>query len=175
MSGVLFSPHSDDETLFAFYTVLRHRPRVVICFPSVRDYGHTSIRYYESRLAMTLAGAPGVTQWHAEDGPELEALMRRWDRGSLTDTVWAPSPEASHPQHVLVARAALELFGDRVRQFHTYDENGKVCRGRKVAIEPGWEDIKRQALRCYETQIRHPRAGQFFEEARFELDEYEVP
>lgn len=174
MSGVLFSPHSDDEALFACYTVLRHRPTVVICFPSERDYGNTNVRYHESRMAMFGCGVRDVVQWHARTAEDLAALMRRYDEVAQPAVAWAPSEEASHMQHAQVAVAAQAVFGDRVRQYHTYDHAGKVRRGRKVPIEPGWEDIKRASLRCYETQIRHPRAGKFFEEARYELDEYEA-
>ena len=85
MSGVLFSPHADDETLFAAYTVLRHRPRVVICFPSERDYGETQVRADESRAAMRLLGVTDVDQWHATGPGDLVDAMKAYRRA------WAPS------------------------------------------------------------------------------------
>lgn len=167
MTGVLFAPHADDETLFAAYTILRHRPAVVICFPSVRDYGDTDERTAESRAAMAILGAYAVEQW---PGGDIEKAMRVLNaRVAHLDRVWAPHPQASHPEHQAVAAAAAAVFGDRVSTYHTYDACGKVRAGHTVPIEDGWPDLKRRALRCYETQIQHPRARMFF---AWDLTEY---
>lgn len=172
MTRVLFAPHSDDETLFAFYTVLRYQPRIVVCFPSERDYGETNVRTLESREAMRLAGVEDVEQWYARSVDELWAAMIAYEAKVHPSEVWAPHPQSSHPHHVMVGVEARKVFGDRVRTFHTYDADGKVRTGRKVAVEDGWADRKRQALACYRTQLTHPRARIFYDEQRFELDEY---
>lgn len=172
MTRVLFAPHSDDETLFAFYTVMRHQPRIVVCFPSERDYGNTHTRMEESRSAMRLVGITDVVQWHTKDLDDMRRLMRSYDAQFHPEAVWAPHPAASHVHHVIVATAAAEVFGDRLSRYHTYDAAGKVRAGSIVAVEPGWADLKRKALRCYRTQVTHPRARIFYDESRFELDEY---
>jgi len=56
----------------------------------------------------------------------------------------------------------VEVFGNRVRQYHTYDSGGKVRTGNPIPHEPGWAERKRVALSCYATQIAHPRARRFF-------------
>lgn len=158
-SAVLFSPHADDETLFAAFTLLRHRPRVVICFPSAGDYGETWERTEESRDAVGMLGAGPVEQW---DGDELVAKMRELDQRERPERVFAPAELASHPDHVAVARAARAVFGQRVTAFHTYDAGGKVRSGTPAPFEPGWIEHKLRALARYKTQIQHPRAHAFF-------------
>ena len=159
VAGVLLSPHNDDEALFAAFTILRHRPRVVVCFQSERDYGDPAAREAESREAVELLGAAGFEQW---TGGDLVAAMRDLDARMHPARVWAPAEQASHPQHVAVARAAREVFGERVIPFHTYDETGKVRTGKLVPYEPAWVHQKLRALCRYQTQATHPRAGAFF-------------
>lgn len=158
-SGALFSPHNDDETLFAAFTILRHRPRVVVCFPSAGDYGDSALRESETREAMTVLGAAAVEQWQ---GGDLVAQMRAFDARVAPARVWAPSFEASHPDHRAVALAALEVFGDRLTTFHTYINGTKVRQGDPVPFEPHWVPQKLRALLRYPSQIVHPRAHQFF-------------
>lgn len=164
--AVLFSPHADDEALFAAFTILRYHPHVVICCPSSGDYGETEIRTAESRDAVTLLGGTGVEQW---DGIGIEDMMRKLDERMRPTVVFAPDPQASHPDHRAVAGAAANVFGKRLRRFHTYDDDGKVRDGSPVPFEEPWLDVKRAALACYRTQIAHPRARTFFE---WDLVEY---
>lgn len=157
--GVLFSPHADDETLFAAFTILRHRPAVVICYPSERDYGSTEARLAESREACAILGATGVEQWQ---GGDLVEQMRAYDEQYQPVRVWAPDERASHADHVAVARAAREVFGDRLTTFHTYVGDTKIRDGRLAPYEPEWVYAKLRALTRYETQATHPRASAFF-------------
>jgi hypothetical protein len=157
--GVLFSPHADDEALFASFTIIRHRPRVVICFPSSGDYGETATRTDESRRAVATLGGGPVEQWN---GQAIERRMREYDAQFHPARVWAPHARASHPDHVAVAEAAARVFGDRLTRFHTYMEAGKVRDGDPVPFEASWLPRKREALACYATQLEHPRARKFF-------------
>jgi hypothetical protein len=157
--GVLFSPHNDDETLFAAFTIQRHRPRVVVCFPSPANYGDAAMRADESRLAVGVLGGAAFEQWA---GGDLVAQMRELDARVRPTRVWAPDPRASHPDHVAVARAAREVFGSRLTTYHTYDEAGKVRDGQLVTFEPEWVYHKLRALILYESQATHPRAFKFF-------------
>lgn len=163
MKRVLFSPHSDDETLFAAFTILRYRPHVVICFGSAGDYGSTEERAAESRAAGDILGAASVSQW---DGGDIEARMREYDAAEHPSLVFAPTTRTSHPDHLAVARAAAAVFGDRLRTFHTYElRDGvpvKIDSVHRVEYEPEWVLAKLRALSRYETQIRHPRACGFF-------------
>lgn len=164
---VLLSPHSDDETLFAAFTIIRHRPRVVICFPSSGDYGDTDTRTQESREAVAILGGGDVEQW---DGQAIEQRMRELDARLHPTIVFSPDMDASHPDHRAVAAAAAMVFGARVRWYHTYNDMGKVRAGEPVPFEAGWPARKRDALACYRTQRQHQRARVFFEQ--FDLAEY---
>jgi hypothetical protein len=169
-SGILFAPHHDDETLFAAFTLIRHRPRVVVCFPSAGDYGDTATRWAETVAAVRALGAVPHEGWMGD--LSLGDQMRAIDRYEHPDVVWAPHPHASHPDHVAVAQMAETVFGDRVRWYHTYTEDGKVRQGQPVEHEPAWTRRKLEALACYRSQIGHPRANQFF---MADLYEYEEP
>lgn len=157
--GVLFAPHNDDETLFAAFTILRHRPDIVVCFPSSGDYGDSATREAETREAMTVLGGGHVEQWQ---GGDLTAQMRAYNERIRPARVWAPHEASSHRDHVLAARAARSVFGNRVQHYHTYDLEGKVRRGHPVEFSPEWVSQKMRALLRYESQIAHPRASQFF-------------
>lgn len=167
-SAVLFSPHADDETLFASAAVMTDHPRVVICFPSTRDYGETEARAAESREAVAILGGCGVEQW---DGVSLAERMRAYDAKWSPSTVWAPHAKASHPDHIAVSAAAVDVFGSRVKFFHTYDHRGKVRIGTPAVTPDGWIERKLRALACYRSQMAHPRASQFFAADLFEYVE----
>jgi glycosyltransferase involved in cell wall biosynthesis len=159
MTSVLFAPHNDDECLFAAFTILRHRPRIVVCYPSSGDYGDPTSREAETRDAMTILGGDPVEQWR---GGDIKQQMRELDERAKPQIVFAPSRRCSHPDHIAVAEAAVSVFGKRVRAYQTYDENGKVTAGRCVPFESEWVGSKLRALARYESQIKHPRAHHFF-------------
>lgn len=173
--AVLFEPHADDGVLFAAFSIIRHRPRVVTCYPSEGDYGDTATRAAETAKAVGLLGGGPCEQWN---GYPIEEQMRELDARLRPTIVFAPSPESSHAQHVGVADCARRVFGGapgRLRQYHTYRQleggagHAKVRRGELVPHEPGWAERKRIALACYRTQLAHPRARRFFED---DLAEY---
>lgn len=168
-NAVLFAPHADDEALFASFVLQRARPRVVICFPSVRDYGDTFTRAEESRQAAAILGAGPVEQW---TGLELKERMRELVAAhGMPAEVWAPSLDASHADHVAVAAAALEVFGSLVRRYHTY--NGARVRGGREIVPPAPDAIERKirALACYRSQLAHPRSSAFFLDDQREHEE----
>lgn len=159
MNRVLFSPHNDDETLFAAFTILQYRPRVVVCYPSTGDYGDSEVRTRETADAVSVLGAPSWEQW---GGGDILTNMQRYDATFHPSKVFAPSSRTSHPDHRRVAVAAQSVFGDRVTRYHTYDEHGKVRDGTPAPYEPIWIQHKLRALARYESQITHPRACKFF-------------
>jgi len=181
---ILFSPHNDDEALFASFTILRYHPHVVVCLPSTRDYGCPLEREEESRAALDILDAGGFTQWkdHIPTVPyrvprpsaahlasaRVARRMLKIAEEMRPERVWAPSLDCSHRDHLLVAQAALSVFGDRVETYQTYNAKGKV-RGDEVPYERAWLDRKIAALACYRTQIVHPRARDFFD---WDLREY---
>jgi glycosyltransferase involved in cell wall biosynthesis/LmbE family N-acetylglucosaminyl deacetylase len=169
-NALLFAPHADDETLFAAFVLQRARPRIVVCFPSVRDYGDTFTRAEESRAAAAILGAGPVEQW---SGGDLAARMRALvEVHGMPSEVWAPSLEASHADHVAVARAAVEVFGSAVRRYHTYRDGARVVGGREIVPE-ATDAIERKirALACYRSQLAHARASAFFLDSQREYEE----
>jgi glycosyltransferase involved in cell wall biosynthesis/LmbE family N-acetylglucosaminyl deacetylase len=169
-NAILFAPHADDETLFAAFTLQRARPRIVICFPSVRDYGDTYHRAEESRQAAAILGAGPVVQWQ---GGDLAARMRELvEAHGAPSEVWAPSANASHADHVAVAAAALEVFGADVRRYQTYQGEERVREGREVPPPtPAAIERKIRALACYTSQLTHPRSSAFFLHDQREYEE----
>lgn len=159
MTRVLFEPHSDDAALFAAFTVLEYRPRIVTCFGSAGDYGSTEERAAETADAMSVLGAKFCEQWA---GGDLVAQMRELDERVKPSLVFAPSAQASHAEHVAVSLAARFVFGDRLRCYHTYDAGGKVRDGTAAPFRPEWIQAKLRALARYPSQIKHPRAHVFF-------------
>lgn len=171
---LLLSPHADDESLFAAFTIIRHRPHVAICYPSPADYGETATRLEESRRAVALLGGGPVEQLPGVDlestAAQLVPKFRELDGRIRPLRVFAPSDDTSHPDHAAVAQAAAIVFGDRLTHFQTYNFAGavqgaiaKVRVGEPVPFDAGWSERKRAALACYKTQLAHPRARQFFE------------
>lgn len=162
MTSVFFAPHNDDEALFGAFTIIRHRPHVVVCFPSARDYGDTERRRDESSQACAVLGAASLTQW---DGTDLQVRMRLIDEHAKPSRVFAPHETTSHPDHYAVFEAASRVFGDRLVRYHTYD-GGPAHKIRQpsleVPFEPAWIEMKLRALLCYRTQLQHPRAAAFF-------------
>lgn len=156
---ILLSPHCDDETLFAAFTILKYRPRIVICCSrSDGDYGDVLVREAETREAMSILGGDPVEFW---PGDYLVDRMRNLDLNVKPSLVFAPNIIASHPDHYAVAEAAAQVFGARLRTYHTY-AGGRVRDGREAPYESGWVQAKLRALARYESQAAHPRAGAFF-------------
>lgn len=187
MSALLLSPHNDDETLFAAFTIIQHRPDVVVCFPSSGDYGDPMVRLSETDHALRILTSRtdyAIDQLAA--GVDLRAEFRVIDEDRRPDVVFAPHVNSSHDDHVAVALAANAVFGARVRWYHTYGYGwgllepgmihqrglGKIREGIKIAPKPEWVELKLRALLCYQSQIRHPRASQFF---TWDLLEYMEP
>jgi len=179
---LLLSPHNDDEALFAAFTVAAEMAHVVVCFRSPRHYGDPGTREAESRQAVALLG--GTFEQREDVGEdrcdpaaravELLAWARAYDAKHRPERVWAPDALASHPEHVAVALVARQVFRGRLTTYCTYvlgtsDEPRRVTSARPVAPDPRHVSAKLRALSCYESQIRHPRAGQFF---TWSLDEW---
>lgn len=163
---IFFEPHADDLALYGSFSVLHYRPQLVVtCVESSGDYGDTDVRHAETRDAMAILGADRCQQWRFASGSsavEIAEQMRDVERHWRPSLVFAPNRKASHPDHVAVAEAAAEVFGVRLRTYHTYDANGKVRDGIEAPYEPVWIQSKLRALARYESQITHPRACEWF-------------
>ena len=83
--AVLFAPHGDDETLFAFYTLLRVKPHVVVVLEG------EPVRRKETAAAMEIAEVSWTQLAYSEVNP---------DWGDIADTL---DDIASRAQIVITA------------------------------------------------------------------------
>jgi LmbE family N-acetylglucosaminyl deacetylase len=150
VSAVFLAPHPDDEALFGAFTLLRHKPHVIVCTDRGID-----------RLAETAAacGILGVTfeQWHDPIDELVYALEeRRYER------IFAPQPEVhGDPDHNAVGQMAYRHFGAAVTHYMTYTTAGK-SKGRRVEYELPWIGLKLRALACYPSQYGDPSHAPHF-------------
>jgi LmbE family N-acetylglucosaminyl deacetylase len=171
---LLLSPHCDDETLFASYTLLRHKPSVLICFNGrrARHLPRDHEREAETEAAMKILGCKVVfarVQCDPADWYELEAAVKPMD----PTEVWAPLPEpGGNLGHNGVGNLAARLWPDRTIFYTTYsgEDNWRSAIGTPVASEPKWADKKLRALDCYASQKMKPDTAFHFSRS---LGEYE--
>ena len=158
---LLLSPHNDDETLFASFTILREAPAVIVVYDSfiqtARGYPGCDwkTRRHETEAALSILGVSkigflGLRDDRATDTAALKAAL---SVAGEFETVYAPAVEqGGHEQHNTVGRIAAEVFPNVV-SYMTYTNRGKST-GIPVPFDPEWTLLKLKALACYESQIR---------------------
>lgn len=178
MTAILFSPHNDDETLFAFYQCVRYKPLVVICLRSYRqaieqggpDY---TVREAETVCAMEHAGVPALIQWDIPDTDpsptELAIRMVELVQEHKPKIIIAPAFEpGGHEDHNMIAASAHGLCepfptGITLKRYLTYQRGKDRSRdGVQVVGDMLEEEAKLKALLCYDSQIRHPQTSAWF-------------
>lgn len=170
-ASLFLSPHNDDETLFAAFTLLRYKPLVVICLRSQvqedRGYGITAaMREAETRQAVQVLGCD-LIQWPFSDAdPDWDALRARLQNLDGGDRVFAPAVEdqgIGHPHHDKLGQLADDVFGrDNITHYLTYTQHGKSTWGTEVPYELPWIGRKLRALSCYTSQYGHPSCQEHF-------------
>ncbi len=181
MSAILFSPHNDDETLFAFYTMVRYQAECVVVLRSVRQErqqaGPTAaVRERETECATRIAGVPYI-QWRefADDNPDWEALelmLRAFVLISKPDVVIGPAwEEGGHEDHNGLARIVERLHGNHALvQYLTYKRgHGRSTEGTEIIPTVAQWAQKRAALLCYQSQANHPPTASWFSEDQREF------
>lgn len=164
MTAILLSPHNDDETLFAGFSVLRHRPHVVTCLTSWTQAGRggpdRERREEETKRALYHLQAPSWQQLPVrDDSPDWEmlaALLKQIDSEQHYDLVIAPAFEnGGHEQHNMVAALAEETFGSlRLLRYHTYVRGaGKTRSPTEVTFDHEMAARKLHAMAEYDSQI----------------------
>ncbi len=173
MKAVLFAPHNDDETLFAFYTMRRYQAEVVVVLRSHRQNAlggpHFSTRERETLCATEIAGVSYV-QWTAfsdiePDWLEVARYMQQHVIDAEARIVIAPAwEEGGHEDHNAVAEIALELKGPFfLMPYLTYRRGeGRSTDGREIHPTDEESDLKAAALRCYHSQLKHPQCASWF-------------
>ncbi len=173
--NLFVSPHNDDEALFGAYVCIPHKPLVVVVLRSFVEAGWVdgpgyAERELESEASCKVLGCE-LEQWtHEDSNPDWDAVRASME-ALEPERVWAPLPEpGGHPHHNVIGEMALELWPQTVF-YSTYTHKyGKTTTGDLVTPEPGWEEIKRRAMSCYASQIRHPNTQVAF--TGWAIDEY---
>jgi LmbE family N-acetylglucosaminyl deacetylase len=161
---LFLEPHPDDGALFGAYTLLRHKPLVITCLRAdVQEHrGHqitASTREEETKRAMQILGCEWRQLPVSESAPsidDLEAWFSRLREEHQPERVWAPAVEHNgHDHHNMVGQSAWNIFGVAVRPYMMYQRGSGRSRGKTAVIPtPGERSLKRQALQCYESQIK---------------------
>ena len=173
MSDLALLPHNDDE-LFCSYTLLRHHPHVVVCLKAdVQKHRGTGItaemREAETQCSMNILGCTWGQMPVSELLPDTDRIIEHLaerDYVHAPERVWTPAvEEGGHEHHNLIGQIALDVFGDRVIPYMTYRRGFGRSRGKTVVIPtPGERSLKREALNCYESQIKLENTRFWFSE-----------
>ena len=164
--NILLSPHNDDETLFASYTIIKEKPLVVVVFDGHLQArrGHDDItptrRRLETHDALKCLGHTNSVNFLGLRDDALVTVddivfrLRSCIDLNSIERVYAPVHDADgHAQHNLVAQAGAILSPD-VASYCTYTRGGGKQRSdNEVIPESGdWIRRKHNALACYESQ-----------------------
>ena len=176
---VLLAPHNDDESLFAAFTLLRHRPHVVVCLRSYANGSRYPTREIETAAAMRVLGCtweqwpfPDLDVPWAEVREQIFDLPLRYDRCFAPYPRWAanghqrgslPGNGFGVQQHDPIGEWAREAFDLRYTGYLTYTRwAGKDRQGVPVVYEEGWAERKIAALACYTSQLADPSTAPHF-------------
>ena len=156
MTALFLAPHHDDETLFGAFTLLRHKPTVLVCLEGDER------RVSETNAAMEILGCPCETSGVAEEATRLGhpdnslALL-------YPERVFAPKPSAGgNGDHNRVGELAASFWPGQVTFYTTYTVDGKQTGSTLVPYAPEWIGLKLRALACYESQFEQPGRATHF-------------
>lgn len=171
---VLLSPHNDDETLFACYTLLVVQPLVLVCLRAPEAYGPPEMREAETAAAMDVVGCQWRQLEFSADEPDWDGMRDLVAPYlAVAGKVFAPFPEPlGHRQHNRVGELALELRPDAILYTTYTHREGRTIGPEIVDPPPGGEQVKHDALRCYRSQAADPRTAVHFQRP---LTEYRAP
>lgn len=158
---LLLSPHPDDETLFAAYTIMREKPLVVIVtHPTLQGYNGYE-RLMESYKAMQILGAPVAFLGIPEHELDFSRLWNALKIFKGYDTVYAPALDGGHEHHDLVYKVAKKVFST-VRTYRTYGKDETRATGEEVIPTAQELILKQRAMNCYKTQIENELTAHYF-------------
>lgn len=173
---VLFiEPHQDDATLYGFYTLLRVKPLIVsvtssFIQPERGEIGcDAETRNREAIEAAKIAGCP-IVFLNIRDTELTEEILRDRLKGFNPETVYIPAQhENGNPQHNLIGKVALELFGtQKCEQYCTYERGDfNIVKG-SYEVKPihNEADLKNKALDCFRSQLNLPSTRPHFDAVR---------
>jgi LmbE family N-acetylglucosaminyl deacetylase len=155
---VLISPHNDDETLFAAFTLLREKPLVIICTDGWIQWERGdpvtwTERREESRKASKILGVEVVFLGIRDTRLTEQALEAALQPYVTHEQAYAPALQGGNAQHDLVSRVAQRLYPN-LTQYMTYTPTELWTKGSKEIVPTPEElALKNEALSCYRSQI----------------------
>lgn len=169
---MFIAPHNDDEALYGAYTLMRYKPLVIIVTdsyiqPERGDIGcDADTRRKETIAAMKLVGCP-VLFLGIKDTELTEELLRERLSGLNPETIYIPAIQGGNPQHDLIGKVGLDMFGKACERYCTYTKTELHTTG-------GWElkptyaemKLKNQMLDCYKSQLELPSTAPHFKAVR---------
>lgn len=179
MRTLVLAPHHDDETLFAAFLVQRHSADIIVCFRPVMEherYGQPEKeRIHEFHLACDHLRAGNVRTLGLSNDSQDDMLVRDLPT-HIRDAahalhphgygrVYAPAHEiGGHPQHGIVASAAVHVFGPaHVEHYTTYTRHGgRTTTDRQVDFDARMVSRKLRAMSAYRSQIEHASTRGWF-------------
>ena len=177
---LFLAPHSDDETLFGAYTIMREKPLVFIVTEShiQTNRGEKGCdgdtRWEESKRAMELLGT-SVVRLGIKDFELTKGQLLNFFKFTLSgfEEVYAPALQEGNPHHDIVGEAAQEIFGKKVKFYSTYKKGEWFSKG-NIEVVPTEEEfeLKKKALNCYTSQLNLTSTRPHFEAAIRERSEW---
>ncbi len=164
---LLLAPHSDDEALFASYTILRLKPVVVICTDYDGSRGPTSQeRRGESIEAMKILGAKVIFLGIPERELTQKSLLDNLKGIRSRLEIYAPAVQGGHPHHDLVGSSVCASI-----RYSTYTKTSLHPSGDVEIVPTDKEfELKKMALACYKSQWKlNPQHFEAVLEARSEF------
>jgi LmbE family N-acetylglucosaminyl deacetylase len=161
---ILLSPHPDDETLFAAFTILREKPLVVVVTYPTLQGNNGDERLLESYKAMKILGAPVCFLGIKEDALTEENLREKLQVFTHTeiDVAYIPEyEEGGNPHHNLVNKIGREMFGN-TKNYKTYTDLNDRTIGREIIPTSEELELKKLAMNCYVTQKQNANTAHYF-------------
>jgi LmbE family N-acetylglucosaminyl deacetylase len=172
VSSLLLAPHADDETLFAFYALLRDGADVLVCLEPGQE------RRQELEAAMKIAnrGWAVLEPSQPEKNPDWTVIGDAiWEYAQAYETIIAPAFEGGgHEHHNCVAAIAATL-AKPVTAYYTYERGqARTARGMYVVASAAERVLKRRAMDCYKSQIAREDTAPWFK-AGWQVEYVELP
>lgn len=170
---IFIEPHQDDFALFGSYIAMRIKPLILSVTSSYIQPNRgdkncdAETRRKETIEAAKLAGCP-VVFLDIPDTELTEEILHERLQYFNPETVYIPALQGGNPQHDLVNKVALQVFGrNKCEQYTTYSKTELYTIG-------GWEikpthtemELKNKMLDCYKSQINLPSTAPHFEAVR---------
>lgn len=175
---LLISPHNDDETLFAAFTMIREKPLVLLMTDSYIQAERGDPITWDQRRDETVeacgilgcnvvfAGIPDTRLTEEK----IRDILKRYV--GFMDDVYAPAIQGGNPQHDLIGKVAKEVF-PHVIQYTTYTKTELHTTG-SVEIVPTPQELefKNKALDCYVSQLNLGSTRPHFDAVRGKPEYY---